>query len=363
MPDSHDVTRTGPRLDRRRLLGGAATGLLIAALPGDRLAIASSAGHAGIRVLARQDVAGGPALAEQWLVPDDLPGIPDVSAASAFVGDIETGRVLFARDADVQLAPASTAKIAVALTVLDILTDLDEVVTIEREDEVDRSVYSNAQLQAEDEVTVRNLLYGLLLPSGNDAARAVARFGGLALDPDSDDPTATFLDAVNAKAVNLGATATTILQPAGEDRDGQVTTARDLAILAAALLDDEILAEIVATGSYDMEVAGPYERLILLTNTNALLGNDGIIGVKTGSSEAAGACLVTGVQMDGGERVVIAVMGSTRSYDADGILIEDRRYDDTLALLDAISAEYGLAPVPTESTMVVPAPETPPEAP
>ena len=246
---------------------------------------------------------------------------------------------------------------------LDVLTDLDAVVTIEHGDEVDRAVYSNAQLQAEDEVTVGNLLWGLLLPSGNDAARALARFGGLALDPDSDDPTATFLDAVNTRAASLGATSTMILQPAGEDRDGQVTTARDLAILAAALLDNDLLAEIVATPNYEMAVDGPYERVVLLSNTNALLGNDGVIGVKTGSSDAAGACLVTGVQMQGGDRVVIVVMGSTRSYDADGILIEDWRFDDTLALLDAVSAEYELGPVPTESTMVAPAPETPPDAP
>ena len=363
MRDSHDVTPTMPRLDRRRLLGGAAAGLLIAALAGGRMVGAHGPAHGGTGAVSRQDAADGPALAERWVIPDDLPEIPDVSAASVFVGDIESGQVLFASDADVQLAPASTAKIAVALTVLDVLTDLDEVVTIEHGDEVDRSVYSNAQLEAEDEVTVGNLLYGLLLPSGNDAARALARFGGLALDPDSDDPTATFLDAVNARAAGLGATATTILQPAGEDRDGQVSTARDLAILTAALLDNDILAEIVATGSYEMEVAGPYERVVLLTNTNALLGSDGVIGVKTGSSDAAGACLVTAMQMEGGDRVVVAVMGSTRSYDADGILIEDRRYGDTLALLDAVSAEYGLGPVPTESTMVAPAPDAQPDAP
>ena len=363
MPAAHDVATTPQSIDRRRLLGGSVTGLLIAALPGGKTVAASSPAAAGSGTVARQDTVTSLRLAEQWVVPDDLPAVSEVSAESVFVGTIDSGQVLFATNATTAMAPASTAKIAVALTALDVLTDLDEVVTIEREDEVDRSVYSNAQLQAEDEVTVGNLLYGLLLPSGNDAARALARFGGLALDPDNDDPTATFLDAVNARAASLGATSTTILQPAGEDRDGQVTTARDLAILAASLLDYEILAGIVATGSYEMEVAGPYERLVALTNTNALLGNDGVIGVKTGTSDSAGACLVTAVQMEGGDRVVIAVMGSALSYDAGDMVTEDRRYDDTLALLDAVSTEYQLGPGSVEPTTVASEPKAPPDAP
>ena len=353
MRTARDVTPSTFAIDRRRLLGGSATGLLIAAMPQTRRAIASSPAAPGPRTVARPAAPSGPALADRWVIPDDLPAIPDISAESVFVGAIESGQVLFARDAEIQRAPASTAKIAVVLTVLDILTDLEQVVTIEHEDEVNRLVYSNAQLQAEDEVTVGNLLWGLLLPSGNDAARALARFAGLALDPDGDDPTATFLDAVNAKAASLGATATEILQPAGEDTDGQVTTARDLAILAAALLDNELLAEIVATRIHEMAVTGPYERLVLLTNTNALVsddGMDGIIGVKTGTSEAAGACLVTGVQVGGGDRVISVVLGSALSYDADDILTEDRRYDDTLALLDALSSEYQLGSSPEQIT-------------
>ena len=127
-------------------------------------------------------------LAERWTVPDGLPDLPDISAEAVFVGDIDTGQVLFASDADAQRAPASTAKVAIVVTLVDILTDLNEVVTVQDSDTVDITLFSNAQLGVGDEVTVEGLLYGLMLPSGNDAARALARVAGETLDPDSDDP-------------------------------------------------------------------------------------------------------------------------------------------------------------------------------
>ena len=256
MPAAFEPAVTTRSIDRRRLLGGSAAGLLFATLPGIQVVDGSGSSGAGSRDVARQADPAGATLAERWVVPDDLPELPDVTAAALFVGAIDSGRVLFARDPEVQRAPASTAKIAVALTVLDVMTDLDEVVTIDVEDEVNWGIYSNAQLRAEDEVTVRDLLYGLLVPSGSDASRALARSAGLTLDPDGDDPTATFLDAVNAKSASLGTTSTMILHPAGEDIDGQITTARDIAILAAALLDNDVLAEIVSRRSTGWTLPG-----------------------------------------------------------------------------------------------------------
>ncbi|HEV2528465.1 MAG TPA: serine hydrolase [Thermomicrobiales bacterium] len=291
----------------------------------------------------RQDTAeeqAPPLLAERWAVPEGLPELPDVSAEAVFVGDIETGQVLFARDADAQRAPASTAKVAVAVTLVDILTDLDQVVTIQDSDTVDITVFSNAQLAVDDEVTVEGLLYGLMLPSGNDAARALARVAGQTLDPESDDPTATFLDAVNARVAELGATNTVILNPAGEDTEGQHSSARDLAILTAALLDNETLATIVDTEVYGMVVGGPSARTVNLSNTNPLLAEAGIIGVKTGSTEAAGACLITGAVFSGSSRVVIVVLGSELVYNDAGQVAQDERTQDTLDVIRAIPESY-----------------------
>jgi D-alanyl-D-alanine carboxypeptidase (penicillin-binding protein 5/6) len=281
-------------------------------------------------------------LAERWVVPDGLAAPPDTSAQAVFAGDIGSGQVLFASNADEERAPASTAKIATSLTLVDVLTDLRQVVTIEQDDTVDITVFSNAQLETGDEVTVEGLLYGLMLPSGNDAARALARVAGQTIDPNSDDPTATFLDAVNARVADLGAANTVILNPAGEDTDGQHTTARDLAILAAALLDNETLTTIVGSQTFDMQVDGPDARTVTLTNTNQLLGEDGIIGVKTGSTPDAGACLVTGAQFSSSSRVIIVVLGSDLQYDANDRVIEgsDSRYVDSLAIIRAIPQAY-----------------------
>lgn len=342
MPARPAARRSSPvTLDRRHLLGASAAGLLLAALPSGPVAAGTSAEDRPLAVARQDDAAGtGPTLAERWTIPDGLPPIPEVTAASVFVGDIGSGQVLFAQDAEAERAPASTAKIFISLTLVDVLTDLTQQITIEEDDTVDITVFSNAQLQTDDQVTVEGLLYGLMLPSGNDAARALARTAGLAIDPASADPTATFLDAVNAKAAAIGAAATVILQAAGEDTEGQHTTARDLAIGAAALLDNEILAGIVKTVAYDMTVAGPNGRNVRLDNTNALLTETGIIGVKTGSTPDAGACLVTGAQFSGSSRVVLVVMGSALTYDANDQISEDSRYPDTLALIGAVPDEY-----------------------
>lgn len=335
-PDHHATNPT-----RRRLLTITATGVATALLnPAKSGVLAAPSPPVIAQEASPPSEPATPSLAERWAVPDGLPGLPNTSAAAVFAGDIGSGQVLFASEADTERAPASTAKVATSLTLVDILTDLEQIVTIEEDDTVDITVFSNAQLATGDEVSVEGLLYGLLLPSGNDAARALARVAGLTLDPNTDDPTATFLDAVNARAAGLGAVNTVILNPAGEDTEGQHTTARDLAILAAALLDNERLATIVDTQAYEMQVAGPDARTVLLENTNQLLGEDGIFGVKTGSTPDAGACLVTGAQFSGSSRVVIVVLGCDLTYDANNQVTEDKRVDDTLAIIRAIPQEY-----------------------
>ncbi len=331
------------RLSRRRLTAALTSPLLLLANRDTGSLLAASGrqtvGQNQPATEAPSDPAT-PGLAERWAVPDGLPTLPKTTAKAVFAGDIGSGQVLFANEADSERPPASTAKVLISLTLVDILTDLEQVVTVEEGDTVDITVFSNAQLATGDEVTVEELLYGLMLPSGNDAARALARVAGQTLDPNSDEPQATFLDAVNAKAAELGAANTVILSPAGEDTEGQHTTARDLAILAAALLDNELLATIVATQAHDMQVDGPDPRTVLLENTNTLLSEDGIFGVKTGSTPDAGACLVTGAQFSGSSRVVIVVLGSDLTYNADGQVTADKRYDDTLAIIRAVPEEY-----------------------
>jgi D-alanyl-D-alanine carboxypeptidase (penicillin-binding protein 5/6) len=246
---------------------------------------------------------------------------------------------LIALNATERRAPASTAKIVTALVVRQAL-DLDQVITVEEGDTVDPAVYSNMQLQVGDQLTVRDLLIGLLLPSGNDAALTLARVAGAELPGGDQDPVQAFIAAMNATAQSLGAGDSQFLHPAGEDVEGQYTTALDLTILAKALLNDDALATIVATPQWYITVTEPNARTYTVYNTNQLLGETGIIGVKTGSTEAAGACLVIAAAYTDTNRVVIVVLGSQLLYDESGVVSVDARFTDTLNVIRAINATY-----------------------
>ncbi|CAA9577698.1 MAG: D-alanyl-D-alanine carboxypeptidase [uncultured Thermomicrobiales bacterium] len=273
----------------------------------------------------------------------EVPPPPDVSAAAAIAVDIDSDQVLYALNADEPRAPASTTKMATALVVTRNVEDPEGVnVVVEEGDTVDVTVFSNMGFEAGDTLTVQDLLYGLLLPSGNDAAKALARTVGADLPGGDADPTKAFVDAMNALAADLGATETTFKNPAGEDEEGQVSTARDLAIIAAALLDDPILATIVATPEMYVVSAGPEARGFNLVNTNqTLLREEGILGVKTGTTEAAGGCLVAAARV-AESRVVTVVLGSEIVDDAalSGSLSEDPRFVDTLRLIRGLFQDY-----------------------
>jgi serine-type D-Ala-D-Ala carboxypeptidase (penicillin-binding protein 5/6) len=246
-----------------------------------------------------------------------------LSARAAFVVDLTNGVLIYSEDADQPLPPASTVKIVTALTVLRVL-EPDEVISITEEDMVDRAVYSNAQLEPGDQVTVHDLLAGLLLPSGGDAALALARVAGarLGLFP-GESAVQRFVEEMNAVAVGIGMTSSQFRNPVGMDDDAQFSTARDLAIAGAALLRDPTLASLVALPELEIEVAGPSPRSILLVNTNELLPIDRVHGVKTGTTDAAGQCLVLATRRSGAQ-ILTVILGS-----------EDR-YADTQQLLSVV---------------------------
>ena len=285
-----------------------------------------------------------PAVRAQDADPAAVPAPPEITAAAALVIDTTTGVPLYALNPDEPRPPGSTVKIATALVVVR-NADLVESVVIDPTDLVDTALYSNMGLVAGDSLTVEQLLYGLLLPSGNDAARALARHVGTSLPGGTEDiaaATSAFVAAMNGLADELGLTNTAFANVAGEDADGQFVSARDLATLAGALLDDPTLAEIVATPGIDLVSAGPLAVLYSLPNSNALLADDGIVGVKTGSTEQAGACLVAAKRIGNRNRVISVVLGSGLEYTPDGFQVpeSDRRYDDTRALLAALETDY-----------------------
>jgi len=264
----------------------------------------------------------------------DWSDAPPVTAQSVFAFDVNSGTVLYEKDADEEREIGSTVKIVTALVVVDSVP-LETEITIQEDDLVDPMVYSNMQLVAGDTLTVEQLLYGLLIPSGSDGARALARYIGGMMDPDANDPRKVFAGAMNEYAANLGMNHTHFTNADGNDSDDSHSSARDIAVAAAALLEHPTLAHIVSQTGYTFTSVGPEAREYTGVTTNKLLQNGypGVIGVKTGSTEIAGGCLVLAQEQPGGGTIILAVLGSDLTYD-NGWIATDTRWDDAGLLLD-----------------------------
>lgn len=240
--------------------------------------------------------------------PQDVGDFPVITAQGVYAYELGEGIVLYEKDADGLLLPASTTKIVTALVALDNY-NLDKVINT-------GELYvggSRMGLSWHESISVRDLLYGLLIHSGNDAAEVLARsFSGGREE---------FINAMNKKARELGSTSTNFVNPSGLDGEGQKTTARDLALIAVYAMQNPEFAKIVATESYvARDVSGT--TVHYLKNKNELLGKTpGVLGVKTGWTESARENLVTYVERNG-RRVIIAVLGSQDRFGETEELIE-----------------------------------------
>lgn len=260
---------------------------------------------------------------------------PAISAKSVYVIDSSTGEVLYALNETDERAVASTVKIMTALVVADYVETNEEIEVVDT-DLVDTLVYSNMALVSGDTLTVEQLLTGLLIPSGSDGALALARHTGAVIDPDSDDPQAVFVEAMNAKAKQLGMTHSRFSNPDGNDDGDAYSSAQDIAIAGAELLRNPLLADIVSRPTYAFTSVGPEAREYAGTSTNKLLtdGDPGVLGIKTGSTEQAGGCLVLAQEVSTSDGpIVIAMLGSDLSY-LDGYIDVDTRWADTRALIE-----------------------------
>ncbi len=250
------------------------------------------------------------------LGPDEIAALvalrrpPPVTADAALVVDLDADQVLYALNPNTPLPPGSTVKILTALVVMQQVS-VDDMVTVSYN--AAATPGSQMGLAAPERLTVRDLLYGLLLPSGNDAAVALAEHVAGTEE--------AFVALMNQQAAFLGLTATSIVNANGLDAPGMTSSAADLVRMTRAALAYPLFAEIVATPS--AAVAGR-----VVSNTNELLNSyAGADGVKTGTTDAAGECLVASVTRNG-HRVVAVVLGS-----AD-------RYGDVRALLDFAAAGW-----------------------
>lgn len=226
-----------------------------------------------------------------------------VSAASAVLINADTGTVVWEKNAYEQRAMASTTKIMTALLTAE-AGDLDRKFTV---DGYAINVEGTSMgLKKGDIVTRRALLYGMLLPSGNDAANAAA------VSVSGSMP--AFVELMNRKAAELGLENTHFANPSGLDAQGHYTTAYDLAMLAAKALENPVFAEICRCSDAQVEYGNP-PYLRWLSNSNKLLWQyEGCIGVKTGFTDNARRCLVSAAERNG-VRLICVTLNAPNDWD------------------------------------------------
>ncbi|MBQ7797752.1 MAG: D-alanyl-D-alanine carboxypeptidase [Clostridia bacterium] len=244
------------------------------------------------------------------------------SAKGMCVLEQDSKRVLYQKDMDKMLANASTTKIVTAITVIQNCDNLDEVITVDNKSIgiEGTSIY----LRKDEQLSVRDLLYGLMLRSGNDSAVALAYHVGGTEE--------NFVTMMNELCVSVGAKNSHFANPHGLDDSEHYTTAYDLALVSAYALNNPIFKEIVSTKHYTIPATNISEARYL-TNKNRLLNSlDGCVGVKTGFTSRAGRCLVSAIERNGITLVCV-------------VLNCGPMFEESVALLNSAYNEYDFSPI------------------
>ena len=253
-----------------------------------------------------------------------------LSAKSAALYEPITGTFIYEKQADVRLPMASTTKIMTALIAIE-ECQLDELVEIPGEAVGIEG--SSVYLTEGDTVTVKDLIYSLLLQSANDAATA------LALKISGD--VASFAELMNKKAEQLGMTNTHFDNPHGLDSQTHYTTARDLAVLASAALKNTTLKSISSTYKYSFTISGKPRTVV---NHNKMLKlYDGAIGLKTGFTRKSGRCLVSAAERDGVTLIAVTLDAPDDWRDHTALL--DLGFDsyEAVSIDSLLDSEYQVA--------------------
>ncbi len=214
----------------------------------------------------------------------------DASASAEIAMELTTGTVLTESNADMRLPMASTTKIMTAIIVIEDC-DLDEVFKVD-----DKAVGvegSSIYLKKNEEIDVRDLVYGLMMRSGNDSAAALAIHHSGSVEE--------FVKVMNERAAKIGAKNTHFKNPSGLPDNEHYTTARDLCEIARYAMQNETFKKIVATKSH----SGKFRTFV---NKNKMLYNyEGANGVKTGYTVKAGRCLVSSAERDGMDVITVGL--------------------------------------------------------
>ena len=252
----------------------------------------------------------------------DLPK-PGFITEQAFVYDVNRGCFLYLSGEETPIYPASTTKLLTILYARTLLP-LDLVVTPGNELEMVGENSSLAYIRADSghKLTVEQLIEGMLLPSGNDAAHVLAAAGGKALDPsitDGKEAVARFMEGMNRYAKQLGLVGSNFVTPDGYDRDGHITTLEDMAIVAREAYKDPIIRKYSATVVDEVIYASGHR--MTWKNTNQLINPDSayyapeVNGLKTGTKETnVYYCLIASAEIEG-DAYLFGFYGSSESKD------------------------------------------------
>jgi len=247
----------------------------------------------------------------------------NINAESAILIDGDTGKVLYEKSAYEKRAPASTTKIMTALLALEHCKTTDvATVTSEAITSVP-SGYSTDLLKMGEELTIKDLLYALLLPSSNEAANVLAIHIAGSID--------SFASMMNTKAMDLGCKNTHFVNPNGVHDDNHYSTAYDLSLIAKEAMKNDIFRQIVSTASYTLPNSNKYSRIDrTLITTNDLIKKQSnnyyeyAIGIKTGFTTPAKNCLVSSATKDGKTLIAVVLRSNT----------DNNRYNDTKTLFN-----------------------------
>lgn len=241
----------------------------------------------------------------------------DISSRIALIYDRASGRILYEKNGNKQTPMASTTKIMTAIVVLENAKLTDTVTITAKAAGIGGS---RLGLKKNDKITVNDLLYGLMLRSGNDAAVALAIHVGGSVEG--------FAEMMNKKAEELNLTNSHFVVPHGLDNEGHYTTAYELAKMADYALKIDKFKEIVGTKVATIHINGYAKKI---NNTNNLLGSvSGVYGVKTGFTNGAGRCLVTACKRDDLDIITVIIGADTNNI----------RSKDTIKLIQYAYTEF-----------------------
>jgi D-alanyl-D-alanine carboxypeptidase (penicillin-binding protein 5/6) len=246
-----------------------------------------------------------------WLAVHHQPNLP-IRPQAAYLVDVDARTVLWMKDPETSRAPASLTKVMTAMVAVDDAGSLDRVVTVTPQaTQVEPSLMG---VTAGEKLTVRELLYGLFLNSGNDAAEALAQ--GIV-------PRDRFIRQMNQKAKSIGLTSTHYVNPSGLDAPGHGMSAHDIAHLAAYL--DKYYPEVAAIAATKQITipANDTHKSFALTNIDRLLWSyPGITGLKTGFTDNAGGCWLATATRNGRHLIAVVLDDTHRSAGDAAILLD-----------------------------------------